>query len=98
MSIDAWDNSDSESESPSQTFLSCTFFPFVFSGQYDRVETAPGLDHFVSSLPLIASQSLGPLLVWAAAVIPFREREKVPIFLMASAGEGDLKHIRLNQG
>lgn len=58
----------------------------VPAGQYNRVETVPGLDSFADRPAELASQSLGPLLAWAKAVIPRRQHPSVPLFLFATAG------------
>lgn len=52
---------------------------------YNRVETLPGLNQFVGTEKL-ASESLGPLLSWARAVIPTKTQAQSPVFLFATGG------------
>lgn len=59
----------------------------VPAGQYNRVETFPGLSKFAESPRQLQEQSLGPLLKWARAAVPARQHARMPIFLFATAGE-----------
>lgn len=53
---------------------------------YERVETEPGLDKFVGNAQGLQTHALGPLLDWAAAVVPARQHSRTPIFLLGTAG------------
>ncbi|GAX78358.1 hypothetical protein CEUSTIGMA_g5800.t1 [Chlamydomonas eustigma] len=55
-------------------------------GIYERVETQPGIDTFANDLQGLRTRSLGPLLNWACAVIPSRQRSSTPLYLFATAG------------
>lgn len=52
---------------------------------YDRVETIPGIDQF-GDLEQMKSDSIGPLLSWAKAVVPPHLLKTTPIFLFATGG------------
>lgn len=53
---------------------------------YKRVETEPGLDAFVRDAAGLEHQCLGPLLEWAAAVVPYSAWKHTPVFLFGTAG------------
>lgn len=55
-------------------------------GLYNRVETQPGLDHFVDDAAGLQAKALGPLLAWARGAIPAAQQPRVPVFLLATAG------------
>ncbi len=67
--------------------LLCTnFLPCASAGLYNRVETQPGLDHFVGDAQGLHDKALGPLLHWAQAVVPRHLQKDVPLFLLATGG------------
>ncbi|PRW21038.1 putative apyrase 7 [Chlorella sorokiniana] len=53
---------------------------------YQRVETEPGLDAFADDAAGLQAKALGPLLEWAAAVVPRSQRPRTPVFLFGTAG------------
>ncbi|PSC71682.1 putative apyrase 7 [Micractinium conductrix] len=53
---------------------------------YQRVETEPGLDRFLGDEAGLEERALGPLLEWAAAVVPRRQWARTPVFLFGTAG------------
>ncbi len=55
---------------------------------YERVETQPGLSHYVRDLPGLASKALQPLLIWAKAVVPTSQWGQTPVFLLATGAQG----------
>ncbi|KAK9835894.1 hypothetical protein WJX74_010454 [Apatococcus lobatus] len=53
---------------------------------YERVETEPGIDSFLHDISGVKNKALGPLLDWAAAVVPPHLQAATPIFLLGTAG------------
>ncbi|CAD7695295.1 unnamed protein product [Ostreobium quekettii] len=67
---------------------------------YKRVETLPGMDHYVGDFDGLRQHALAPLLSWAEAVVPSAQRSSSPLFLFGTAGsrglsmEGRLELLR----
>ncbi|KAK9807631.1 hypothetical protein WJX72_004780 [[Myrmecia] bisecta] len=53
---------------------------------YERLETEPGLDHYVDDPQGLQQRALHPLLEWAEAVVPRQQWRQTPLFLFGTAG------------
>jgi hypothetical protein len=75
---------------PCQRLRPRVFWLHLAPGMYNRVETRPGLDAFVSNPSGLRKAALAPLLAWASAVVPGgggpAGAARTPLFLFATGG------------